>query len=231
MLISNQWDSGDSRFGAMLNVNYASTRWRDQSVTAGAMVPFGTATNPPLGYGAAADNCPNTPPDNPNWIPLERFFPDDCRGTPLGGPLQLIWQPGLDRGLSQEPGATLNIAGVDYEYLLARDAMFAVDAKGNRERPAATLALQFAPNDTSEYTFEAFYQGYREDVFNNLHFTFADWWGGLGPDPGSTITMFPGHQCHQDAHRGLPVRIQQRRLPRAEHRQLCLCAERQMADQ
>ena len=103
----------------------------------------------------------------------------------------MIWQPGLDRGLSQEPGATLNIAGVDYEYLLARDAMFAVDAKGNRERPAATLALQFAPNDTSEYTFEAFYQGYREDVFNNLHFTFADWWGGLGPDPGSTITMFP----------------------------------------
>ena len=191
VLISNQWDSGDSRFGAMLNVNYASTRWRDQSVTAGAMVPFGTATNPPLGYGAAADNCPNTPPDNPNWIPLERFFPDDCRGTPLGGPLDLIWQPGLDRGLSQEPGATLNIAGVDYEYLLARDAMFAVDAKGNRERPAATLALQFAPNDTSEYTFEAFYQGYREDVFNNLHFTFADWWGGLGPDPGSTITLFP----------------------------------------
>jgi iron complex outermembrane recepter protein len=191
VLISNQWNSGDSRFGAMLNVNYASTRWRDQSVTAGAMVPFGTATNPPLGYGAAADNCPNTPPDNPNWIPIERFFPDDCRGTPLGGPLQLIWQPGLDRGLSQEAGATLNIAGVDYEYLLARDAMFAVDAKGNRERPAATLALQFAPNDSSEYTFEAFYQGYREDVFNNLHFTFADWWGGLGPDPGSTITTFP----------------------------------------
>ena len=84
VLISNQWDSGDSRFGAMLNVSYASTRWRDQSVTAGAMVPFATATNPPLGYGAAADNCPNTPPDNPNWIPLERFFPDDCRGTPLG---------------------------------------------------------------------------------------------------------------------------------------------------
>jgi len=195
VLISNTWDSGESRFGALLNVNYASTRWRDQSVTAGAMVPFGTATNPPLGYGAALDACPNTPPDNPNWIPLERIFNTDCRGTPAGllpgEPLPLMWQAGLDRGLPQTPGSTLNIAGADYEYYLARDALFASDLKANRERPAATLALQFAPNDTSEYTFEAFYQGYREDIFNNLHFTFADWWGGLGPDPGSTISLYP----------------------------------------
>ena len=28
-------------------------------------------------------------------------------------------------------------------------------------------------------------------MFNNLHFTFADWWGTLGPNPGSTITLFP----------------------------------------
>ncbi len=44
----------------------------------------------------------------------------------------------------------------------------------------------------STYTFEAFYQGYREETFNNLHFTFADWWGTLGPNPASTITMYPG---------------------------------------
>ena len=195
VLISNTWDSGDRRFGALLNLNYASTRWRDQSVTAGAMVPFATATSPPLGYGAALDACPNTPPDNPNWIPIERIFNTDCRGTPVnlapGAPLPLMWQAGLDRGLPQTPGSTLNIAGADYEYLLARDALFASDLKANRERPAATLALQFAPNDTSEYTFEAFYQGYREDIFNNLHFTFADWWGGLGPDPASTISLYP----------------------------------------
>ena len=27
--------------------------------------------------------------------------------------------------------------------------------------------------------------------FNNLHFTFADWWGSLGPNPASTITLYP----------------------------------------
>ena len=69
--------------------------------------------------------------------------------------------------------------------------MIASDFQGDRERPAASLALQFSPNDTSEYTFEAFYQGYREEMFNNLHFTFADWWGTLGPNPASTITLFP----------------------------------------
>ena len=69
--------------------------------------------------------------------------------------------------------------------------MFASDFEGDRERPAANIALQWAPNDTSEYTFEAFYQGYREKMFNNLHFTFADWWGALGPNPASTITMYP----------------------------------------
>ena len=66
VLISNTWDSGESRFGALLNVNYASTRWRDQSVTAGAMVPFANVANPPQGWGDAADNCANTPPNNPN---------------------------------------------------------------------------------------------------------------------------------------------------------------------
>ncbi len=77
-------------------------------------------------------------------------------------------------------------------YLLARDALFASDFEAERKRPAANLALQWAPNDTSEYTFEAFYQGYREEMFNNLHFTFADWWGTLGPNPASTITLYPG---------------------------------------
>ena len=189
MLISSQWDTGASKFGALLNVSYSRVRYRDQSVTAGALVPFANETNPPQGYGAAADNCPNTPPGNVNWIPLERIFNTDCRGTLLGAnPLPLMWQAGLDRGLSEEPGATLNIAGQNYPYLLARDALFASDFEGDRKRPAANLALQWAPNDSSEYTFEAFYQGYREEMFNNLHFTFADWWGAL---PANSITMYP----------------------------------------
>jgi iron complex outermembrane receptor protein len=192
LLVSNTWNLGsDSRFGALVNVSYTRVHFRDQSVTAGAMVPFASATTPPLGYGAAADNCPNTPPDNPNFTPLERIFNTNCRATLLGQPAPLLWQAGLDRGLSWEPGSTLNIAGADYEYLLARDALFATDSKGDRERPAANLSLQFAPNETSEYTFEAFYPGYRNDIFNNLHFTFADWWGDLGPTPANTYTLYP----------------------------------------
>jgi TonB-dependent receptor len=187
LLLSNQWDVGAGRFGALFNVSYAKTRYRTQNVTSGAQVPFLTAApGGALGAGAALDTCPNTPPDNPNWIPLERIFNTDCRA-----PGQLLWQAGLDRGLPQTPGSTLTINGVAYPYLLARDALIASDFQGDRERPAANLALQFSPNDSSEYTFEAFYQGYREEMFNNLHFTFADWWGGLGPDPASTITMFP----------------------------------------
>lgn len=186
-LAGNRWERGENRFGALVNVSYARTRYRDQSATAGALVPFATADNPPLGMGAALDFCPNTPPDNPNWTPLERIFNGDCRV-----PEDPIWESGSDRGLPTLPGATLGLNGIEYPYLLARDALFASDFEGDRERPAATIALQWAPNDTSEYTFEAFYQGYREEMFNNLHFTFADWWGTLGPDPASTFTLYPG---------------------------------------
>lgn len=165
-LASNRWERGENRFGALANVSYSRTRYRDQSITAGALVPFVTAAGP----------LP------PGFTPLQRIF----NGDPP------IWEAGTDRGLPTAPGSTLNFGGTPFEYLLARDALFASDFEGDRERPAATIALQWAPNDTSEYTFEAFYQGYREEMFNNLHFTFADWWGNLGPDPASTFTLYPG---------------------------------------
>lgn len=183
-LFSNRWASGESEFGALFNVSYSRTRYRDQSVTAGALVPFATADNPP--QGASIANCGDNPPPV-NWGPLERIFNGDCRV-----PEDPIWQAGTDHGLPTAPGSTLTFNGVEYPYLLARDALFASDFEGDRERPAASVALQWAPNGSSEYTFEAFYQGYREEMFNNLHFTFADWWGSLGPDPASTITLFPG---------------------------------------
>jgi len=168
-LASNTWDAGDGRFGALFNVSYSKTRWRDQSITAGAAVPFVTATGP----------LP------PGFTPLQRVF----NGDPP------IWIAGLDRGLPTEPGSTLDFdtgpGTANFPYLLARDALFASDFEGDRERPAASISLQWAPNDTSEYTFETFYQGFRETRFNNLHFTFADWWGTLGPDPAGTITMYP----------------------------------------
>ena len=168
-LVGNSWDSDAGRFGALFNVSYSRVRYRDQSITAGAEVPFVTATGP----------LP------PGFTPLQRVF----NGDPA------IWEAGTDRGLPYEPGSTLDFdtgpGTANFPYLLARDALFASDFEGDRKRPAANIALQWAPNDSSEYTFEAFYQGYREEMFNNLHFTFADWWGSLGPDPASTITLYP----------------------------------------
>jgi TonB-dependent receptor len=168
-LVGNSWDGPDGRFGALLNVSYSRVRYRDQSVTAGAEVPFVSATGP----------LP------PGFTPLQRVF----NGDPP------IWEAGLDRGLPYAPGSMLDFdtgpGTANFPYLLARDALFASDFEGDRKRPAANLALQWAPNDNSEYTFEAFYQGYREEMFNNLHFTFADWWGSLGPNPASTITTYP----------------------------------------
>ena len=195
MLISNQWDVGDGRFGALANVSYTKSRWRDQTVIAGAMLPFATPAGL-TGLGVTQDNCPDIPTPAPaNWTPIERIFNTSCRNTPddiqPGEPEPLLWQAGLDRGLPWTPGSTLNVGGVEQPYLLTRDALIAVDAKGDRERPAANIALQWAPNDTSEYTFEAFYQGYRHEIFNNLHFTFADAWWALGPNPASTIELYP----------------------------------------
>ncbi|HEY5757424.1 MAG TPA: TonB-dependent receptor [Steroidobacter sp.] len=181
LLVANTWDVGEGKFGVLANASYSRVRYRDQSVTAGALVPFATADNPPHGL-----NC-NGSGTAANWTPLERIFNGDCRVSE-----DPIWQAGTDAGLPTAPGSTLTFNGVEYPYLLGRDALFASDFEGDRERPAATVAVQWAPNDTSTYTFEAFYQGYSEETFNNLHFTFADWWGTLGPNPASTITMYPG---------------------------------------
>lgn len=192
LLISNAWDVGEGRFGVLANASYSRVRYRDQSVTAGALVPFLTENSQPNGFGVAADNCDHANPYNPNWIPLERIFNGDCRLTHPGGDPPQFWQPGMDQGLPTAPGSTITMNGTPYEYLLGRDALFASDFNADRERPAATVAVQWAPNDASEYTFEAFYQGYSEEMFNNLHFTFVDWWGTLGNDPGSTYTLYPG---------------------------------------
>ncbi len=71
-------------------------------------------------------------------------------------------------------------------YLLSRDAIFQSDFSGERERPAANISLQFAPNEKSEYVFESFYNGFRNEGFNSLLFSFADGWGGYaGMTPGA----------------------------------------------
>ncbi len=137
-LLSNTWETDAGRFGALLNVAYTETNWRDQGAHAGASFPF---------------------------RPIDE-------GLGQLGP-EFGWTPGLDRGLPTAPGSTLDM-NPDQEFLHWRDAMFNFDGRGTRERPAANVSLQWAPNDRSEYTFETFYNGYREDIFGSLWFQFLN---------------------------------------------------------
>lgn len=172
-LASNRWETGSGEFGALVNLSYAQTNYRDQSITAGAMVPFAT-------------NDPVAPFGN-----YERIFL--THGAVSENP---IWTPGLLNGLPSAPGSTLNVNGQPMEYILGRDAIFSSDFTGKRERSAANVSLQFAPDEKSEYTFEAFYNGYRNESFNSLLFSFADWWGSYANSPtaatDANIVLFEG---------------------------------------
>lgn len=165
-LFSNRWETDAGDFGALLNVSYNETEYRSQSTTPGAQVVFATE-NPPAG-----------------WAPLERIQPTDDRAA------EEIWTPGLETGLPTEAGSTFDINGEQVPYYISRDAMFMSDFTGERERPAANVSLQFAPNDRSEYTFEAFYNGFRNEGFNSLNFAFVDWWGSLDGLPGDLTDSF-----------------------------------------
>lgn len=152
-MASNIWETDKGKFGALVNIAYAKTNWRDQGITAGAVFPYFNAS--PEGQG------------------VDRFgnqgeFPAYERIN------SAYWNPGLEQGLPYAPGSTLNTNGYENEYILSRDAVFASDLSGVRERPALNISLQYAPNDKSEYVFEAFYNGYRETVRNSLFFSYPD---------------------------------------------------------
>jgi TonB-dependent receptor len=167
LLVSNRWETGIGDIGFLINGSYTRTKFRNQNLQAGAMVPFATET-PPAGSGLT---------------PLERIFPGDRNQN---------WTPGLDAGLPIAPGSTLNINGVDTPYYLSRDAVIASDLYGKRERPAVNAALQWAPNDRSVYTAEVFYTGFRQTTMNSLHFSFADWWGSIPNPAGSSFELYEG---------------------------------------
>ncbi len=174
-LASNRWDTSAGEFGALVNLSYAETNYRDQSVTPGAMVPF--ATNNPVAPFTSYERIFLTHESSPGVL--------DVVENP-------IWTPGLLDGMPSTPGSTVNVNGEPMEYLLGRDAIFASDLTGKRERTAANVSFQFAPNDTSEYMFEAFYNGYRNESFNSLLFSFADWWGAYETNPSAAnIELFP----------------------------------------
>ena len=175
-LASNWWNTSAGKVGALINVSFAETHYRDQNVTAGAMMPF--TTNDP----------------HANMVPYQLIRSVYTQGGPEAGAVDpqywgvANWTPGLENGLSTAPGATMTVGGQTKPYILSRDAIFQNDFTGTRKRPAVNLALQWAPNETSEYTFEAFYSGYRNTSFNNLFFSFVDWWGG----PHGAINLYPG---------------------------------------
>ncbi len=165
MLLSNRWElSGGAEFGALVNISYAETNYRDQSITAGAMFPFMT--------------------DNP----ADGFMPYQQIATTVNG--SSVWQPGTEDGLPFASGSTLPVNGEDVEYLLSRDALFHSDFTGKRERPAANISLQFAPNAESDYFFEAFYNGYRNESFNSLMFHFVNNHNAL--DFRDDVVLFEG---------------------------------------
>lgn len=167
LLVSDRWETGIGDIGFLINASYTRAEYRNQNLQAGAMVPFATET-PPAGSGLT---------------PLQRIFPGDRNQN---------WTPGLDAGLPTAPGSTLNINGVETPYYLARDAVIASDLYGKRTRPSINAALQWAPNDRSVYTAEVFYTGFRGKTFNSLHFSFVDWWGDIGANPGSTFELYDG---------------------------------------
>ncbi|KFZ38995.1 TonB-dependent receptor [Shewanella mangrovi] len=78
------------------------------------------------------------------------------------------WTRGLAHGMDTTYGATTSDGS---PYLLMRDAVFQNTNSGVRKRPAVNLSLQWAPNDTSEYLFEGFYNGYRNDNSNSMLFS------------------------------------------------------------
>lgn len=179
-LFSNRWSTSHGDFGALINLSDVKTKYRNESVTPGALVVFADENGAP-GANTAPIGC------NGDWVALERIQPTDCRA-----PGQQLWTPGLHEGLSQKEGSTLNINGVDVPYYLSRDAIFQSDVHGERERPAANIALQWQPNADAVYTFEAMYNGYRDKIFNNLLFSFVDGWWDNGANPADSITFFPG---------------------------------------
>lgn len=144
-LFSNRWElESGGEFGALFNVSFSETNYRDDTMTAGAVFPFFN-TNPPL-----------------NGSPYEFVDPKKFGN---------VWRAGLENGIPYSAGSTLNIDGAEYDYLLMRDAAFGTSYTGNRERPAASVSLQWAPNDDLEITAEGFYTGYRNTSQNAMWFT------------------------------------------------------------
>lgn len=164
-LFSNKWDTSIGEVGALLNVSTVTTHYRDQSASVGALFPMFT----------------------------QNFIDSNGTSYKVGDQIPItdaaknrVWIQGTVGGLPDKAGSTLTMNGQSIDYILERDAMFLSDFQGTRERPAANLSLQWAPNDSSEYVFETFYTGYRNQSENRLLFTFIN-----GPSKFQETELYP----------------------------------------
>lgn len=184
LLVSDRWRTSIGDIGVLVNASWSVVRFRDESSTPGALVPFMT------------ENAAT------GWTPLERIFNGDSRASE-----STIWEPGLLSGLSEKSGATISINGTATPYYLSRDAVFQSDFTGKRTRPNANLAVQWAPNEHSTYTLEVMYNGFRNETYNNMLFSYVDWWGdfeGTTPaiDPATSYTLYSGTNVMKTRHVG-----------------------------
>lgn len=144
LLASNRWDTDFGEFGALANISYVETNYRDDDIVAGAAFPFFTANAP----------------TNHQPYKIMNF-----------GDASSYWQPGLTNGLPSQAGSALPVGDDEVEYLLARDAVFGRVFEAERKRPAFNLSFQWAPNDDLELLAEAFYTGYRNEQRTTMWFT------------------------------------------------------------
>jgi TonB-dependent receptor len=88
-MLSNRWQTGVGEVGALVNLADTRTKYRNESVTPGAMVPFAS---------------PNAAEDPAGYTPLQRIFDNN------------IWTAGTHTGLPMAAGSTLNFNGKPYPY-------------------------------------------------------------------------------------------------------------------
>lgn len=211
LMISDRWKTKIGDIGILANASWSVVRFRDESSTPGALVPFSAGTT----IGTLSSM---------GWYPLQRIqptyspksvdyncgvtFTQNCSPLSVYSPTTTtngvttqtnIWQPGLIAGLSEKAGAAITlIDGTKLPYYLSRDAVFQSDLTGKRSRPNANLAIQWSPNERATYTLEVMYNGFRNETYNNLLFSFVDWWGDFAPtssnylNPTGSFTLYSG---------------------------------------
>lgn len=161
MLASDRWDTSYGEFGALLNLSKTDITSRDQHINPGAVTPYFSASPSSTGTDGKAYK-PFASIDSLYWRDLN-----------------------TGDGLSSATNATVPVNGVNESYIQGHDAFLLIDSLTKRERTGVNLSLQYAPNDSSEYTFETFYNGYdNSNDYNMLLYFF----GNAQPGTGTSVT-------------------------------------------